>query len=150
MAVFNGLSVLDQDAAYHATKFGLVGLTESLRADYGRQGIGVTTVCPGFVTSNLFEAGTRSNQNGEIRHPPAWACTTPENVARKTIRAIYRNRRLVLATTSDCILKSVRVQNGRFLLRTNCRRENSSLIRRWIVQRPTPASPVLPLRRQNN
>jgi NAD(P)-dependent dehydrogenase (short-subunit alcohol dehydrogenase family) len=31
---------------------GLVGLTESLRAEYGRQGIGVTTVCPGFVTSN--------------------------------------------------------------------------------------------------
>jgi NAD(P)-dependent dehydrogenase (short-subunit alcohol dehydrogenase family) len=93
-----GLFATRKTAAYHATKFGLVGLTESLRAEYGRQGIGVTTVCPGFVRSNLFEAGTSSSRNGEIRNPPAWACTTAENVARKTIRAIYRNRRLVLVT----------------------------------------------------
>jgi short-subunit dehydrogenase len=85
-------------AAYHASKFGLLGLTESLRAEYGQQGIGVTAVCPGFVRSQLFEAGTSSNENGELRHPPAWACTTPEYVAQKTIRAIYRNRRLVLVT----------------------------------------------------
>ena len=85
-------------AAYHASKFGLLGLTESLRAEYGRQGIGVTAVCPGFVSSQLFDAGTTSNESGELRRPPAWACTTPEYVARKTIRAIYRNRRLVLAT----------------------------------------------------
>jgi NAD(P)-dependent dehydrogenase (short-subunit alcohol dehydrogenase family) len=85
-------------AAYHASKFGLLGLTESLRAEYGRQGIGVTAVCPGFVSSQLFDAGTSSNENGELRYPPAWACTTPEHVAKKTIRAIYCNHRLVLAT----------------------------------------------------
>lgn len=85
-------------AAYHASKFGLLGLTESLRAEYGPQGIGVTVVCPGYVTSHLFDAGSSSSENGEMRRPPAWACTTPEQVARKTIRAIYRNRRLVLAT----------------------------------------------------
>jgi 3-oxoacyl-[acyl-carrier protein] reductase len=85
-------------AAYHASKFGLLGLTESLRAEYGRQGIGVTAVCPGYVTSHLFHSGTSSQENGDLRYPPAWACTTPEHVARKTIRAIYRNHRLVLAT----------------------------------------------------
>lgn len=85
-------------AAYHASKFGLLGLTESLRAEFGRQGIGVTAVCPGFVTTHLFDAGTSSHQNGESRRPPTWACTTPEHVAKKTIRAIYRNHRIVLAT----------------------------------------------------
>jgi len=93
-----GLFATQKTAAYHATKFGLQGLTESLRAEYGRQGIGVTAVCPGYVTSNLFEAGTTSAQAEERRRPPAWACTTPDIVARKTIRAIYRNRRLVLVT----------------------------------------------------
>lgn len=85
-------------AAYHASKFGLLGLTESLRAEYGRQGIGVTAICPGFVASQLFDAGSSSTENGELRRPPSWACTTPEYVAQKTIRAIYRNRRLVLVT----------------------------------------------------
>jgi NAD(P)-dependent dehydrogenase (short-subunit alcohol dehydrogenase family) len=93
-----GFFATRRTAAYHASKFGLLGLTESLRAEYGRQGIGVTAVCPGFVKSQLFDTGTSSNENGELRYPPAWACTTPEHVARKTIRAIYRNHRLVLAT----------------------------------------------------
>lgn len=85
-------------AAYHTTKYALLGLTESLRAEYSRQGIGVTAVCPGFVTTRLFAAGTTGMDDTSVRLPPAWICTTPENVARKTIRAIYRNHRLVLAT----------------------------------------------------
>lgn len=85
-------------AAYHAAKFGLVGLTESLRAEYSRQGIGVTAVCPGFIKSGLFEAGTSSHKNGEMRQPPDWCCSTPEHVANKTIRGIYRNQRMVLVT----------------------------------------------------
>jgi len=93
-----GLVAHRKTAAYHASKFGLVGLTESLRAEYGREGIGVTTVCPGFVRSGLFESGTSSRQSGEKRLPKAWYCTTAENVARKTIRGIYRNKRLVLVT----------------------------------------------------
>ncbi|MFN0018519.1 MAG: SDR family NAD(P)-dependent oxidoreductase [Pirellulaceae bacterium] len=93
-----GFFATRKTAAYHASKFGLLGLTESLRAEYGREGIGVTAVCPGFVSSQLFKAGTSSNEDGDLRHPPSWACTTPEYVAQKTIRAIYRNRRIVLVT----------------------------------------------------
>jgi short-subunit dehydrogenase len=93
-----GLYATRKTAAYHATKFGLVGLTESLRSEYSRLGIGVTSVCPGFVKSGLFEAGTSSHKSGEMKLPPDWCCTTPEQVANKTIRGIYRNKRLVLVT----------------------------------------------------
>jgi short-subunit dehydrogenase len=91
-----GLYATRKTAAYHAAKFGLVGLTESLRAEYSRQGIGVTTVCPGFVQSNLFDSGETSHKKVEMPQPPAWCCTTAERVATKTIRGIRRNQRLVL------------------------------------------------------
>ena len=34
-------------SAYHTSKFGLVGFTEAMRAEYNRRGIGVTNLCPG-------------------------------------------------------------------------------------------------------
>ena len=40
--------------AYNVSKFGLQGLSESLRAEYGRTGLGVTSLCPGFVKTNIF------------------------------------------------------------------------------------------------
>src|SRR5215469_5501986 len=41
---------------YVTTKFALVGLGESLRADLGPKGIGVSVLCPGPVKSELFES----------------------------------------------------------------------------------------------
>ena len=84
-------------AAYHASKFGLVGFSESLRKEYVHR-LGVTTVCPGFVNTGLFAAGTSSTPEKQVTSPPAWLCTTPEVVARKTIRGIQANRGLVLVT----------------------------------------------------
>ena len=97
VASMYGLFALRKSAAYHTTKFGLVGLSESLRAEYSPVGLGVSTICPGFVQTNLFRDGTTTNPSG-VPRPPNWICTTPEHVADKTIRAIYRNRRLVLIT----------------------------------------------------
>ncbi len=41
---------------YVTTKFALVGLAESLRADLRSAGIGVSVLCPGPVKSELFES----------------------------------------------------------------------------------------------
>src|SRR5215475_13355640 len=41
---------------YVTTKFALVGLAESLRADLKELGIGVSVLCPGPVKSDLFES----------------------------------------------------------------------------------------------
>ena len=98
VASMYGLFATRKSAAYHATKFGLVGLSEALRAEYGRLGIGVTCVCPGFVPTNLFQAGTTGLADKDVPQPPAWLCTTAEHVAEKTVRGIYRDRRLVLVS----------------------------------------------------
>lgn len=83
-------------AAYHVSKFGLVGFSGSLRAEYGARGLGVTALCPGFVRTNLFQAAltSRTSKPG----PPRWLSTSPERVAARAIQAIRRNHGLALVT----------------------------------------------------
>ena len=84
--------------AYHVSKFGLVGFTESLRAEFGRRGLGVTAICPGPVTTSLYSRTANGQSGRTAPQPPHWVCASPETVARKTIRAIRRNRRMILVT----------------------------------------------------
>ncbi|MBO0870769.1 MAG: SDR family NAD(P)-dependent oxidoreductase, partial [Micromonosporaceae bacterium] len=44
--------------AYHAAKFGLVGLTDSLRAELAPAGIGVVLIEPGAVATPIWQRGT--------------------------------------------------------------------------------------------
>lgn len=100
-----GLFGLPWHAAYSAAKFGLRGVSEVLRFDLRRHGIGVTLVCPGAVDTPLVDsvqiAGVeRSNPRFEKlaarfrRH-----AVSPERVAALTIRAVKKNRYLVLTST---------------------------------------------------
>ena len=42
---------------YGATKFGLVGLSESLYRELSEAGISVTAICPGWVNTELAQQG---------------------------------------------------------------------------------------------
>jgi short-subunit dehydrogenase len=70
---------------YAATKAGLIGLTQSLRAEYLHAPVGFSVVCPGFVTGDGMYArmaadGHRSNRMmGE---------TSTDRVADAVVRAI--------------------------------------------------------------
>ena len=79
-------------AAYHVSKFGMVGFSEALRAEYCRQGLGVTALCPGPVLTSLYKNAPSGNAGRQTPAPPAWICTTPERVAAAAVRAIYRNQ----------------------------------------------------------
>jgi 3-oxoacyl-[acyl-carrier protein] reductase len=93
-----GLVSRRDTAAYNASKFGLVGLSESLRQEYWRRGLGVTALCPGFVKTELLKSGVSGHPRKPMPQPPPWACTTPTHVAAVAIDAIMRNRGLVLIT----------------------------------------------------
>lgn len=89
-----GLVGMPRVGAYCTAKFGLVGFSESLRAEYRRKGLGVTALCPGFVRTNLFTAA--DNRPGvKNRTPPRSLCTTPEKVAHAAVRAVKRNQAIV-------------------------------------------------------
>jgi short-subunit dehydrogenase len=90
-----GLIGMPKVTAYCTSKFAMVGFSESLRNELGRQGLGVTALCPGFVTTNLFTNAPLEESAEEHKLPPRWVCTTPERVANAAVKAIYRNRRLV-------------------------------------------------------
>jgi short-subunit dehydrogenase len=85
-------------AAYNTTKFGLQGWSESLIAEYGRSGLRVTSICPGFVNTNIFQRTFSGSNRQRDRTPPRWLMVSPESVARKTIRAIRGNQPLVVIT----------------------------------------------------
>src|SRR6185503_2639122 len=91
-----GLVGMPKVAAYCTSKFAMVGFSESLRNELGRHGLGVTALCPGFVRTNLFTNAPLEEAVEEHKLPPRAICTTPERVANAAIKAIYRNRRLVV------------------------------------------------------
>jgi short-subunit dehydrogenase len=93
-----GLVAGPRSSAYHVSKFGLVGFSEALRAEYSRQRLGVTAFCPGPVRTNLYRKAQTKRQNRPVPEPPAWLSASPERVALRAIRAIRRNERFVLMT----------------------------------------------------
>ena len=64
-----GLMAPGEIAAYCASKFAVVGLSESLRAELAPAGIGVSVLCPGGVRSNLFASSVAIR----ARDPDAFA-----------------------------------------------------------------------------
>lgn len=98
MCSISGIVAGGRFAAYHASKFGLVGYTEALRAEYGRKGIGVTAICPGPVKTNLYNAAVSGHKGRQVPTPPNWVCASPERVAALTIKGMRRNRRQVVIT----------------------------------------------------
>jgi short-subunit dehydrogenase len=91
-----GLSPWRKAAAYQTSKYGLVGFTAALRAEYQREHFGVTALCPGFVQTAPQAAN--ADHAGMPYATPPWISTTPEIVAGKAIKAVRRNRGLVLVT----------------------------------------------------
>jgi 3-oxoacyl-[acyl-carrier protein] reductase len=92
-----GLVTWRKTAAYQTSKFGLVGLSAALRAEYCGEHFGVTALCPGFVHSSLLKSTATDKADREIK-VPAWICASAEGTAVKAIRAIRRNQGLVLVT----------------------------------------------------
>jgi NAD(P)-dependent dehydrogenase (short-subunit alcohol dehydrogenase family) len=53
-------------APYSATKFAVVGYSESLRQDLAEHDIGVAALCPGWVDTQIYESGfTRPSRAGQ-------------------------------------------------------------------------------------
>jgi short-subunit dehydrogenase len=82
---------------YGATKAGLIGLTQSLRAEYRGGPVGFSAVCPGFTAGEgmyqrMTEEGVKSNRIlGE---------TTLEKVADAVVDAVRRDRPEVIESGS--------------------------------------------------
>ena len=99
-----GLFGLPWHAAYSASKFGLRGVSEVLRFDLRRHGIGVSLVVPGGVATPLVETVKIAGIDSEapsIRKLKARfekRAVSPEVVAAKILEGIAKDRYLVYSS----------------------------------------------------
>ena len=80
---------------YTASKFAVLGFSESLRADLKDKGIGVSAICPGVINtpivgSSTVEGSAAAWQSGAVEFYKR-RNYGPEGVARAILRAVRRN-----------------------------------------------------------
>jgi NAD(P)-dependent dehydrogenase (short-subunit alcohol dehydrogenase family) len=101
-----GLIGLPWHAAYSASKFGLLGLSEVLRFDLAHHRIGVSVVVPGAVDTPLANTLEIAGVDRDDPEVSRWVdrfsgyAVSPEKAADKILAGIVRNRFLVY-TSSD-------------------------------------------------
>jgi NAD(P)-dependent dehydrogenase (short-subunit alcohol dehydrogenase family) len=105
-----GLFGLPWHAPYSASKFGLRGVSEVLRFDLRKHGIGVSLVCPGAVKTPLVgtvEIVGVDRESPRMRKLIALfekRAVAPERVAERILEAIERNRYMVFTSPDGRLL----------------------------------------------
>jgi NAD(P)-dependent dehydrogenase (short-subunit alcohol dehydrogenase family)/pimeloyl-ACP methyl ester carboxylesterase len=92
--------------AYATTKAAVLMLSQCLRAELGRDGIGVVAICPGFVNSDITrttryvggDAESQERQRQQAMAAYARRNYTPSQVARHIVAASARNRPIARIT----------------------------------------------------
>ena len=80
---------------YAATKAGLIGFTQSLRASYRRSGVSASVICPGFVDAGMY---AHALGEGLGVKPGATGVSTGEDVASAVVRALREDLPEVLVS----------------------------------------------------
>lgn len=73
--------------AYVASKWGVIGLTDSLRYEFAGKGIGFTLFCPSFVDTGMFEGA---------KPPLLTKMLRPEKVVQRAYEGFRRGEYLVM------------------------------------------------------
>lgn len=68
-------------AAYAASKAGLIGFTKSIAKEFASRGIRANAVAPGFIVSDMTEALTEAQKEAILRAIPLGTFGKPEDVA---------------------------------------------------------------------
>jgi len=80
-----GLVGIADRAGYNASKHGLIGLTRTLAAEWGRRGVRVNAVCPGWVKTEMDvadQAGGGYSDADITGRVPMGRFASPDDIAR--------------------------------------------------------------------
>ncbi len=84
VASIAGLAGVSHRSAYNASKHGLIGLTETLAAEWGGRGVRVNAVCPGWIKTEMDTADQGSGAYSDqdiVERVPLGRFAAPQDVA---------------------------------------------------------------------
>jgi NAD(P)-dependent dehydrogenase (short-subunit alcohol dehydrogenase family) len=91
-----GLVAAPQMAPYSASKFGVVGMSESLNAELGPQGIHVCAVCPGIIDTPITRSAIMRGEPAERREAAISFYrrrgASPDVVAEAVVEAVRKRK----------------------------------------------------------
>jgi NAD(P)-dependent dehydrogenase (short-subunit alcohol dehydrogenase family)/pimeloyl-ACP methyl ester carboxylesterase len=101
--------------AYATTKAAVLMLSECLRAELGRENIGVTAICPGFIDTDIsrttVHVGVDAATQESLREHAVAAYGrrnyTPERVAKHAVRAAARHKPIATITVESKLLWAI-------------------------------------------
>ncbi|MDR0520553.1 MAG: SDR family NAD(P)-dependent oxidoreductase [Planctomycetaceae bacterium] len=88
-----GLRGVPHYSVYGAAKFAVSGLSESMRAEFSRYGIGVLLVCPGTTQTEFFDVLQQSTSAPNL---PPHRPVTAESVAKRIVQAMKKDKHKII------------------------------------------------------
>jgi len=102
-----GVISTPETAPYNASKAAVIAVSETLRSELSRYGIGVTVVCPTFVNTNLLRSMT-TTAGTPIKDIARTAFEHSRmdagEIAEKVVKAVERNRLYVFPQLTSKVL----------------------------------------------
>ena len=90
---------------YAMSKFAIRAFAEALRPELAPQGVAVTLISPGFVTSEIRQVDNRGGWHPKAKDPlPSWLPMPADVAAKKIVAAVYRRRREAIITAHGKVL----------------------------------------------
>jgi NAD(P)-dependent dehydrogenase (short-subunit alcohol dehydrogenase family) len=94
-----GINPAPKMAPYCASKFGVVGMTESLNAELSKRGIHFSAICPGVISTNIVATSTMrgelAGKQGKLVDFYGTKGVSPDEVADAVLRAIEKHTLIV-------------------------------------------------------
>jgi NAD(P)-dependent dehydrogenase (short-subunit alcohol dehydrogenase family) len=97
IASLAGLAGAALSAPYSASKFGVVGLSLTLRAEGADLGVKVSAVCPAYIKSAIFDNSTYADATQEgLRALIPFKFLEVDVAVRKLLQGVERNRPIIV------------------------------------------------------
>ena len=99
-ASIEGLIPFPGTVSYAASKFGVVGLSNSLRIEGADLGVKVSVICPGYIKTPIFHTCKliKIDRKKMLASLPERLGITPEECAAAIIRGVERNQAIIVVT----------------------------------------------------
>jgi NAD(P)-dependent dehydrogenase (short-subunit alcohol dehydrogenase family) len=100
-----GLVPVPTETAYTTTKFAVVGLSTSLRAEGEALGVKVSAVCPGFIQTGIYDAAKTLNSDIKtlLKKNPFKIMDTPKAV-QTILTGVEKNKAIIMVTPHGHVL----------------------------------------------